>query len=226
MKRMTVIEIKEAYSKGERNFTGILCKNGDFGELNLEGCDFSGSDLSFSGFRHAKLNGCKFVGTNISWSNFTNAELKETDMTKADAKYSSFNDAKMDNSILIGADFQFSVLFNVIMNFKDMSGTNFQSAAFSESDLSKDGVDHVKTQLMTQNNIIPYDTYLRAKSAIENVVKIQHFVEGQGISVGYGSVGGGVGGYGAAVGAGGYGSVNLGMTSYGGISNTKLAYGR
>ncbi|MBI4895423.1 MAG: pentapeptide repeat-containing protein [Candidatus Aenigmarchaeota archaeon] len=225
MQAMTVNQIMEEYRNGRRNFTNIICKNGDFGELNLEGSDFSFSDLSFSGFRHAKLNGCKFVKANLSWSNFTDAQLREADLTKVDAKYCSFNDAKMDNATLTGADFQFSVLFNVIMNFKDMSGTNFQSAAFHESDLNKEGVDHVKTQLMAQNNIIPYDTYLRAKNAIENVVKIQHSVEGQGFAVGYGSAGGGTGGYGASVSSGGYGSINLGVSSYG-TNNKNVGYGK
>jgi len=148
MKPMTVLEIMEEYRNGERDFTNISCRCGQFNDLILDEADFSSSDLGYCGFRHCKLNGCKFVGANVEWSKFNDAELREADFTDAKADYCSFNDAKMDGAVLTDADMSYSLFLNVVMNFKDMNGTNFHRAAFCEDDLSKDGVDHVRMQLM------------------------------------------------------------------------------
>lgn len=57
-----------------------------FHKLNLEGADFSGQDLSLTGFYMCQLKGANFSGAKLYKADFHVADLTDADLTHANLK--------------------------------------------------------------------------------------------------------------------------------------------
>ena len=169
MRQMSVQTIKELYAKGERDFTGIDCRMGNFDNLNLSGSDFSESNASFSSFRGTNLSGCNFTKANIEWTDFQRANLTGANLTKARAWYNLFNNANLKDAILTNADMSWALFFNVVKNFKDIKGANFHMAAFHESEIRPGDQQLVKLQLAGMRGNMPDAVYTELNFSVNSV---------------------------------------------------------
>ena len=125
-RQMTNAQIIEAYRRGERNFSGIVCMQTDFPKAKLSGSDFSNSNLSFCNFKHADISDCNFTGANLEWSSFKDADLRRSDFTRASFSHSVLNKAKFDGAVLTKTNASWCLMF-------DVTGLDRKSADFTRT---------------------------------------------------------------------------------------------
>lgn len=162
-------EIIQRYKEGERDFSNVLCQNGDFNGINLSGAIFRDADLSFSGFDGSDLTDTDFTNAILDWSTFKRTTLRRTNFTGAKIQWSVLNDTIVDNTIFRNADLSWSIMLNTMRNNADWTGANFITCAFDLSDLQAIGIKMAPSQLEMLRSKIPYDTWLRIKFSLENV---------------------------------------------------------
>ncbi len=122
----------------------------DFSSLNLEGVDFSKSDLKNCRFVGAKLKGAKLVKASLSNCDFSGADLREVNFTAADVKGCHFGGvtwkgaildrAKFPKAELTGADFSGVTAKHSNMPEAKFAGAKFVGADFSGADLRQSDI--------------------------------------------------------------------------------------
>lgn len=97
----------------------------DLSNLNLEGIDLSGQDLSFivaknTNFNNAILTGCFWTEAQLKGSTFENAMLDGGTFINTNLEKVTFKNASMKKSILMWSDFD-----DTSFEGTDLTGTNF-----------------------------------------------------------------------------------------------------
>ena len=106
MEIFTVRKLKEKYTGGERNFSGIEIEENpnEFIGVCLEGCDFSQSFIcgNFSG---ASLRGSNFSNANLKTSLFEKADLEGCNFSNSALCATTFKGANLKGAVFSGAYF-------------------------------------------------------------------------------------------------------------------------
>lgn len=154
LRQMSDQEILKAYKSGERNFSGIDCKEGYFAGQNLHGADFSDSDLRFSGWKDAKLNGCNFSGSDLQWSSFERAEIKGAVFRGANISNSVLNNSIVDEKTdMTKSDLSYTLLFNVNWGAVKNHGADTANAAFTPAEITEEGLIQIRGNLALMKNV-------------------------------------------------------------------------
>lgn len=169
-KRMPSHEIIRRYKEGERDFSNVICQNGEFGAVVLHGIIFRNSDLSYSGFDGTDLTDADFTEAILDWSSFRLATLRRTNFTGARIHWAALNDAIVDQTIFRKADLSWSIMFNTNKGSADWTDANFMTCAFDVSEITAKGIAMHPSQLDKLKNKIPYDIWLRIKFSMQTVV--------------------------------------------------------
>ena len=82
-----------------------------FRNLNLDGYDFQGVNLSCADFRYCSLIGCDFSGSNLSRAKFDGAILRSSVFAQSNLKGATFEGADMQ-----GVDLQNMDSFDVVLS--------------------------------------------------------------------------------------------------------------
>ena len=91
---ISVGELLERYSKGER----------EFAHINLRGADLSEAILSGSNLPWAILKGAELIGADLSGANLQGANLRGADLSGTLLTDTNLEDADLRGSDLMGAD--------------------------------------------------------------------------------------------------------------------------
>ena len=110
-------------------------KRADFSDLELEGYDFGGKDLSSAIFEDAYLRKASFAGTKLVKANMRGVTGLETDFTEADLSYADISCANVchsnfEKATLRGANMSDSCLWD-----NNMKGVNAEAVNFTASQL-------------------------------------------------------------------------------------------
>lgn len=166
-KFVSVGKILEKYKKGERNFSNIVCKGANLLGVDLSGCNFSNSDLSFTDFSRSTFINCDFTETNLEWTDFTFSNLTNSKFYKANISYSVFNDAIVDKADFTEANLEWSLAFNCRLHAADLKGAKFSTIAYSISDINESGMTHVEEMLKRLKGSIPFSVWLAIRHSID-----------------------------------------------------------
>ena len=168
-KRLTSHEIIQKYKAGERDFSNIICNNGDFNSFILACIVFRESDLSYSSFDGTDLTDADFSDALLDWSSFRRATLRRTNFTGAKMHWCALNGAIVDKTIFRKADLSWSIMFNTDRNNADWTDANFLTCAFDVSEIGKISSGMGPSQLAMLKDRIPYDIWLRIKFSLQTV---------------------------------------------------------
>ena len=103
----------------------LVIKYLDLNAANLQGCDFSNTNIFETNFAHANLSGCIFEHSIVQKSIFTDCILR-----KGNFVYANFSGNDMKRAICIEANFSKAKLCGA-----DMRSCDFQSANMQEANL-------------------------------------------------------------------------------------------
>ncbi len=162
-------EIIQGYKQGERDFSNIICQNGNFDASVLRGAIFRNSDLSYSSFDGADLTDADFSEAILDWSSFRRATLRRTNFTGAKIQWAALNDAIVDDTIFRKADLSWSIMFNTNRNNADWTDASFITCAFDPSQIRAQELAQHPSQLSMLKDKIPYDIWLRIKFSLQTV---------------------------------------------------------
>jgi serine/threonine-protein kinase len=112
--KLTVKELKLAYSKGQRDFSmgdlpgadlqKSMLSGANFTQSKLQKANFQGSDLANANFGRANLAQTNFRNAKLGRAYLSNANLQEADFRGADVSYSSLTNANLRGANFCGAD--------------------------------------------------------------------------------------------------------------------------
>jgi hypothetical protein len=152
MKHLSADEIISMYKNGERDFSNIECKSGNFAGHRLKGIIFRGSDLEGASFSGCVLDGADFSNCNLQWINFDHASLRGADFTGADLRWAKATAPVFEKTLFIGSNLNEAYIFEANLNeanftnstrdrlvtkFSEVSDTDFMTA---EDELRKRGM--------------------------------------------------------------------------------------
>ena len=163
-KFMSRDEILKAYKDGERDFSNIECKEGDFDGLNLTGASLQNSDLSFSAFRDAILTDTDFTGAILEWTSFERANLTRAKFNNAKITWSVLNNAHIEKTEMKKTDLSWSLLFNTNWGAADSTGAILASTAFSPADITEEGLWELRQKLEAVGKRVDDLTHLMIES--------------------------------------------------------------
>lgn len=195
-------EILKLFKQGRRDFSGILCNNDSFDNMDLHGIIFKKADLNFCSFHSTNLEGADLSGANLEWTGFIRANLKRTNLEKVRAVWSRFNESQFEKTNMRGADLSWSLFFDTnLFDGADLSGAIIDTIATSPDQLTEEGMRKVGEQLGKMQGKIESELLIRlqlvANSTKETVTKDKS--AGKNINVSYeggdAAYSGGKGGY-------------------------------
>ncbi len=112
--KMTAEQVKQAYGKGQRDFSQRFLSGIDLQKVTLAGANFNqsqltkgnlqGSDLSGANFGRANLTDTCFRNANLGRAYLSSANLQGTDFRGADLSYAFLSQANLKGANLCGAD--------------------------------------------------------------------------------------------------------------------------
>lgn len=156
LRKVTLQEIREAYKKGGRSFTWIDAREFDFSQLDLNGADFSNSDLRFTTWNGSKLRDADFSGCDMEWCTCENADLRGAKFVGANLAKSSFNNSTVDTGTdMTNVDLSWSLLFNVNWGAVKSKGAMIATAAFSPADITEEGLRYIQAELGLLKHLSP-----------------------------------------------------------------------
>jgi uncharacterized protein YjbI with pentapeptide repeats len=149
---------------GDCSGLGEALTGTDFTELDLQGIDFQGDNLSDSTFNGANLNGANLAGTTLNGASFNdvqasnaafqdssfygatalNGNFTGSSFENADLNWSNFSGANLtkahlgtweENAILDNANLTHATVFSVNFNWAHLENTNFSDVLFWGVDL-------------------------------------------------------------------------------------------
>ena len=121
-----------------RDFSDIICNEGNFEGLNLQGMIFRNAQLNATSFDGCDLTDADFTGAKVKWSSFKNAKLIRTNFSNADLSYSYFNDAIVTGAIFRGTNVSYCIFFHVNRYSADFTDANTYEVAWNESELDEE----------------------------------------------------------------------------------------
>ncbi|MGI8932851.1 serine/threonine-protein kinase [Leptolyngbya sp. BC1307] len=117
-KKLTAQSLKEAYNKGQRDFsnqifsqldlqkqtlTGASFAKATFRKTNLLSADLSRANLSRANLSEAKLKNAKLENARLDGTNLTGADLRGANLTRASLELADLTDANLCGADLTGA---------------------------------------------------------------------------------------------------------------------------
>ena len=130
-------ELRQALERGERCFLGLVLDDIDGIDLDLSGCDLSGSCFREARFGHAHLGGAR-----IEACSFQQALLWGADLSDVRAARSRWHEADLSGSRLQGADFREAWLHRCCLRGVVAAGSSWQNARMVEADF-RSGLDQL-----------------------------------------------------------------------------------
>lgn len=110
------------------NFNGAnLTKTKFSSDVDLEGADFIGADLSNAEIKNVDLTDANFASSNLYYTNFKNSNLTDTFFLETDLSYTN-----LKNVNLTRAKFKKANLY-----YTDLTGANLSDAVFEDSKFCK-----------------------------------------------------------------------------------------
>lgn len=100
MREMDAQMVLMRYADGERDFSYILCYQGDFNGKTLDFADFSFSSMQECDFRAASMLGVNAYRANFMGSDFNGADLSSAEFRRAVLTNCDLSDANMSGTIL------------------------------------------------------------------------------------------------------------------------------
>ncbi|MDJ0519911.1 MAG: pentapeptide repeat-containing protein [Trichodesmium sp. MO_231.B1] len=155
-------EILQQYTKGEKNFTGIiLCEanlskvdlnqinlsqavlnltnfsEANLSEANLNGAKLNVSRLTKTNLTHAKLNGANLNLANLIQANLSNAELIEAKLIRAELIRANMSNANLKGANLTEADLREAILKQANLQLVDLHSARLRSSCLANSNLER-----------------------------------------------------------------------------------------
>ncbi|GBF81640.1 pentapeptide repeat-containing protein [Aphanothece sacrum] len=116
----SVIEIKQEYQAGKRNFQNI----------QLRRIDLRGLDLSYADFRGADISYANLIDVNLSGANLQEAYLNESDLSGSNLKEANLNKASLIRTYLIKTNFEKANFKEAYLIGSKATKANFKEANF------------------------------------------------------------------------------------------------
>ena len=104
-------------------------------EMNLEGADFSGLDLSHVDLSGSYLRKAKMVGTKLKGAILNGTDFSEADLTKAILDDAQMSGVHLTHSCLEEASMQFAILQGSILWDSKFKGANLKGAILTAAEL-------------------------------------------------------------------------------------------
>jgi len=125
-------DLRAAYEKGVRQFTGKVLTRFNLNQLDLSNCDFSNSNLS-----HIEAN-----NTNLSNANFNYVNLKSSNLDQANLSDSLLKFADLSGANLKQANLRRSNFYSANLRGTDLRGADLTDAHITRFQLSTAIVNH------------------------------------------------------------------------------------
>lgn len=169
-------KIRQLYKSGERDFSGVICVDGNFEDMDLRGIIFKKANLGFCSFRNSNLQGADFSHANLEWSNFTRADIRGATFEKARLVWSKLNEAQIESTNMRCADLSESLAFNTTLRGgADLAGAIIDTVALHPGQLTPEMIQKLNQQLGRLEGSVSYDVWLfirmSANAMIENMAK-------------------------------------------------------
>ncbi len=161
-KSMNQEEILQQYTKGEKNFTGIILCEANFSKVNLNQINLSQAILNLTNFSeanlseanlngaklnvsrltkinltHAKLNGANLNLANLIQANLSNAELIEAKLIRAELIRANMSNANLKGANLAEADLREAILKQANLQLVDLHSARLRSSCLANSNLER-----------------------------------------------------------------------------------------
>ncbi|MBI5347388.1 MAG: pentapeptide repeat-containing protein [Candidatus Aenigmarchaeota archaeon] len=173
-------DVMKQVKNGKKDFSNIVCRQGDFINANLREVCFKDADLSFSSFQGADLTGADMENCKLFWTDFSNAKLVRTNMKKAKITWSKLNGAYFENTDMRGADLAWSVMFDSnMMSQAKLDGANMFKIALTPADITPEGIELAKSEIDKLKQSMPSDIWIILKNSVkntENTIELLHNV--------------------------------------------------
>lgn len=172
---MSVRELLEKYTAGERDFSGINLTEANLSRVhlchanfsrailsiaNLSGSNLNGANLSYAKLNVARLSGASLINANLNGAllnvanliraNLTEAELVQTALIRAEMIRTNLTRANLSEANLNGADLRESKLDHANLSGANLSEADARSASLVEANLTEanlNGTDLSKADL-------------------------------------------------------------------------------
>ncbi|NEQ41571.1 MAG: pentapeptide repeat-containing protein [Okeania sp. SIO3I5] len=136
-------QILQQYTKGEKNFTGIILCEANLSKVNLNQINFSQAVLNLTNFSEA----------NLSEANLNGAKLNVSRLTKINLTHAKLNGANLNLANLIQADLSYAELIEAKLIRAEliranMSNANLKGANLIEADLREAILKQANLQLV------------------------------------------------------------------------------
>jgi uncharacterized protein YjbI with pentapeptide repeats len=136
-----VVQIKDKYAAGVRNFAGVQLVEADLSDCNLSGVNFSHANLSGANLSGANLKETSFESTTMEGANLAHANLEETSLTKTKLQDANLDRANLVKAKLIGAYLEHASLYRAnltqaFLTISHLNEVNAIEANFTEASLN------------------------------------------------------------------------------------------
>lgn len=145
----------------------ILLENymryGDYSDMDLTDCDFSGLRLLRISFRGSQMDGCRFVrsaltmvnfrGASLVGADYTSAYLENTDFQDARLVCARFNSAVIRGGVFVSANLSFARFVRTVFVRSHTRGVDFKYAITPGVSINRVSVNRAKNQRRAIDNL-------------------------------------------------------------------------
>ncbi|WP_013322714.1 pentapeptide repeat-containing protein [Gloeothece verrucosa] len=180
IENQAVIDLKNKYDAGERNFSKIELrrvdlrgfnlsqanfKGADFSYANLREVDFSGADLSEAFFNEADLTGANLQEANLQGSYLMKAYLMKTNLQSANLSKAYLTGAYLSKSNLTNANLTGAYLNGSKLNGADLTGLIYDAT-------TRFDVNFNPNKIESKKNIARSTSLLDLKVTVEDLLNM------------------------------------------------------
>lgn len=144
-----------------------------FGNIKLDGMDFSGSNFEGADLRGVSFVGTTFVGTNLKFVQLEGADLSKANFTEVNLTGVDFSKLKAEGAVFKNAMLNEVTFKSSQLKDADFSGASLENANFRKTDLkgAKTNQANLKNATFDKETVLPFskDHALQVGMLLKNV---------------------------------------------------------
>jgi uncharacterized protein YjbI with pentapeptide repeats len=181
-----IVELKEKYELGQRNFRNIELRRADLRGIDLRHADLSKADLSGANLKDADLSGANLSGAYLNLVDLTGANLQKAKLQgaylikayliKANLRGANLTQAYLMDAYLTKSDFKGANLSGADLHGSKFTGTNFIGAFYARTTHFDATFDARENGLLERSPQSEQEGNTQSQITVEEVVRAFNYL--------------------------------------------------